>query len=75
MIIGVTGSEGKLGRATVTRLRAEGHDVVGFDLAGPAGAGFTRLDLADYGQVLTPSSESPHGIRGSMRSCTSPPSR
>lgn len=52
MIIGVTGSEGKLGKATVARLRAEGHDVIGFDLAGPAGAGFTRIDLADYGQVL-----------------------
>jgi len=52
MIIGVTGSEGKLGRATVARLRADGHEVVGFDLAGPAGSGFTRLDLADYGQVL-----------------------
>nr|WP_201468836.1 NAD(P)-dependent oxidoreductase [Microbacterium hydrocarbonoxydans] len=52
MIIGVTGSQGKLGRATVARLRDEGHEVVGFDLAGPQGAGFTRLDLADYGQVL-----------------------
>lgn len=52
MIIGVTGSEGKLGRATVTRLREEGHEVIGFDLTGPAGPGFTRIDLADYGQVL-----------------------
>lgn len=52
MIIGVTGSEGKLGRATTARLRADGHEVVGFDLAGPAGAGFTRVDLTDYGQTL-----------------------
>lgn len=52
MIIGVTGSEGKLGRATVARLRDEGHEVIGFDLAGPGGPGFTRLDLGDYGQVL-----------------------
>nr|WP_314845468.1 NAD(P)-dependent oxidoreductase [uncultured Microbacterium sp.] len=52
MIIGVTGSEGKLGRATVHRLRQEGHEVVGFDLAGPAGPGFVRVDLRDYGQVL-----------------------
>lgn len=52
MIIGVTGSEGKLGRATLARLRDEGHEVVGFDLAGPADPGFTRLNLGDYGQVL-----------------------
>lgn len=52
MIVAVTGSEGKLGRATVKRLRERGHTVVGFDLHGPAGAGFTRVDLADYGQTL-----------------------
>lgn len=52
MFIAVTGSEGKLGRATTARLRADGHDVVGFDLAGPAGPGFTRVDLTDYGQTL-----------------------
>ena len=52
MIVGVTGSEGKLGRATVERLRNGGHTVVGFDLHGPAGAGFTRVDLGDYGQTL-----------------------
>ncbi len=52
MIIAVTGSSGTLGRATVERLRADGHDVVGFDLAGPAGPGFTRVDLSDYGQTL-----------------------
>ncbi|MET0782505.1 MAG: NAD(P)-dependent oxidoreductase [Microbacterium sp.] len=52
MIVGVTGSEGKLGRATMRRLRAGGHTVTGFDLQGTAGAGFTRVDLADYGQTL-----------------------
>jgi nucleoside-diphosphate-sugar epimerase len=52
MIVGVTGSEGKLGRATVRRLREGGHTVVGFDLTGDAGPGFTRVDLADYGQTL-----------------------
>ncbi len=52
MRIGVTGSGGKLGRATVDRLRADGHEVIGFDLTGVAGAGFTRVDLADYGQTL-----------------------
>ena len=43
MIIGVTGSEGRLGRATTARLRADGHAVVGFDLTGRR-AGFTRVD-------------------------------
>lgn len=52
MRIGVTGSGGKLGGATVERLRADGHDVIGFDLAGTPGAGFTRVDLTDFGQVL-----------------------
>jgi len=52
MIVGVTGSEGKLGRETTRCLRERGHTVVGFDLQGDAGAGFTRVDLADYGQTL-----------------------
>lgn len=52
VIIGVTGSGGRLGRATVEHLRAEGHEVVGFDLTGTPGPGFTRVDLADYGQTL-----------------------
>ncbi|NHI15743.1 NAD-dependent epimerase/dehydratase family protein [Microbacterium excoecariae] len=52
MIIGVTGSNGKLGRAVVERLGGERHDVVGFDLAGPTGPGFTHVELGDYGQTL-----------------------
>ncbi|MGF3057099.1 NAD-dependent epimerase/dehydratase family protein [Microbacterium sp. YY-01] len=52
MKIAVTGSSGKLGSATVQHLRDEGHEVIGFDLHGTAGPGFTRVDLADYGQVL-----------------------
>lgn len=52
MRIAVTGSNGKLGSATVERLRADGHDVVGFDLNGAGGPGFTRVDFADYGQTL-----------------------
>lgn len=51
-MIGVTGSGGKLGRATVERLRSDGHDVVGFDTVGTPGPGFTRVDLSDYGQTL-----------------------
>jgi nucleoside-diphosphate-sugar epimerase len=67
MRVAVTGSSGKLGVATVDRLRAEGHEVVGFDRVatvgpgGPRGLGrtagmgdmaFTTVDLGDYGQVL-----------------------
>lgn len=52
MIVGVTGSDGKLGRATTAVLRERDHTVVGFDLQGPAGPGFTRVDLSDYGQTL-----------------------
>jgi len=50
--VAVTGSSGKLGSATVERLRADGHEVVGFDRDGRPGVGFVRVDLADYGQVL-----------------------
>jgi nucleoside-diphosphate-sugar epimerase len=52
MRVAVTGSSGKLGSATVERLRADGHEVVGFDRDGTPGAGFVRVDLTDYGQVL-----------------------
>lgn len=52
MYIAVTGSSGTLGRTTVERLRADGHEVIGFDLTGIPGEGFTRVDLSDYGQML-----------------------
>jgi nucleoside-diphosphate-sugar epimerase len=52
MRIAVTGSSGKLGRATVARLRADGHEVLGVDQQGEPGPGFTRVDLGDYGQTL-----------------------
>lgn len=52
MFIAVTGSNGTLGRATVERLTADGHEVLGLDIAGPSGFGFTRVDLSDYGQTL-----------------------
>jgi nucleoside-diphosphate-sugar epimerase len=52
MYIAVTGSSGTLGRATVERLRGDGHEVIGFDLMGAPGEGFTCVDLSDYGQTL-----------------------
>jgi nucleoside-diphosphate-sugar epimerase len=52
MRIAVTGSNGKLGRASTARLLADGHDVIGFDLDGTPGPGFTRVELRDYGQTL-----------------------
>lgn len=52
MRIAVTGSSGKLGTATVERLLADGHDVLGLDLHGTPGPGFTRVDFTDYGQTL-----------------------
>jgi nucleoside-diphosphate-sugar epimerase len=52
MRIAVTGSSGKLGRATVAELRTGGHEVLGLDQQGEPGTGFTRVDLGDYGQTL-----------------------
>jgi nucleoside-diphosphate-sugar epimerase len=52
MKIAVTGSNGKLGRATVLALREAGHIVIGLDIAGADRATFTRLDITDYGQVV-----------------------
>lgn len=52
MRIAVTGSSGKLGRAAVAGLTADGHEVLGLDQQGTPGAGFTRVDLLDYGQAL-----------------------
>lgn len=52
MFIAVTGSNGILGRATVERLKADGHEVLGLDIVGPGGFDFTRVDLSDYGQTL-----------------------
>lgn len=52
MRIAVTGSSGLLGRHTVDRLRADGHEVIGLDLVGIPGPGFTRVDFSDYGQTL-----------------------
>jgi nucleoside-diphosphate-sugar epimerase len=53
MRIVVTGGSGKLGRATVAELLANGHEVWNVDLAPPreAAGRFTRVDLTDFGQV------------------------
>lgn len=52
MRIAVTGSSGRLGSVVVRELRAQGHRVVGFDVAGTRGPDFVQIDLTDYGQVV-----------------------
>jgi nucleoside-diphosphate-sugar epimerase len=52
--VAVTGAAGKLGRAVVSHLRAQGWDVLSIDRVRPASAGdeFVAVDLTDHGQVL-----------------------
>ncbi len=52
MRIVVTGATGKLGTVVTSELREAGHEVVALDQAGPRVDGFTRVDLADYGQTV-----------------------
>lgn len=52
MRIAVTGGNGKLGRATVARLRDAGHEVTVLDVAGSERSAYTRVELTDYGQVV-----------------------
>ena len=50
MTIAVTGGSGKLGRAVVETLRAEGNEVVVLDRVPTAGG--VIVDLSDYGQTV-----------------------
>jgi nucleoside-diphosphate-sugar epimerase len=53
MYVVVTGSSGKLGRATVSALRAAKHRVVGLDINVPvAPAQSIRCDCTDFGQIM-----------------------
>jgi nucleoside-diphosphate-sugar epimerase len=52
MRILVTGGSGKLGSAVVTGLTDAGHSVTNIDAVGERGDGFSRVDLADYGQTI-----------------------
>jgi UDP-glucose 4-epimerase len=52
MTIAVTGGSGKLGRAVVERLRAEGNDVIVLDRVVERGTNGAVVDLTDYGQTL-----------------------
>ena len=54
MRVVVTGGSGKLGRAVVDDLAANGYDVANVDAAPPrdARSEFTRIDLSEYGQVV-----------------------
>ncbi len=52
MILAVTGGNGKLGRAVVERLRADGDTVIVLDRVVERGPGSTTVDLSDYGQTV-----------------------
>jgi len=53
MRIALTGGTGKLGRNVLSYLREAGHDVTNLDRAGERGPGFLRVDLTDYGAVVS----------------------
>lgn len=52
MRVAVTGGSGKLGRAVVARLRADGHDVLVLDRVAPRSDGALAVDLTDYGDAI-----------------------
>jgi UDP-glucose 4-epimerase len=53
MKIALTGGTGKLGTNVVKYLRDAGHEVTNIDRAGSRGPGFLRVDLTDYGAVVS----------------------
>jgi len=53
MKIALTGGSGKLGTNVVAYLRDAGHDVTNLDRAGERGSGFLRVDLTDFGEVIS----------------------
>ncbi|WP_022882832.1 NAD-dependent epimerase/dehydratase family protein [Gryllotalpicola ginsengisoli] len=53
MKIALTGGSGKLGRTVLALLREAGHDVTNLDRAGERGPGFLRVDLTDFGEVIS----------------------
>jgi nucleoside-diphosphate-sugar epimerase len=75
----VTGGSGKLGRAVLKDLIANGYQVLNVDQAPPPEpipCQTVRIDLTDYGQVLGRYwAASTSGADRSTRSSTSPPSR
>ena len=52
MRIALTGASGKLGSVVLTHLRDAGHEVMALDAVEQRGAGFTQIDLTDYGQTV-----------------------
>ncbi|HEY0247006.1 MAG TPA: NAD(P)-dependent oxidoreductase [Gryllotalpicola sp.] len=53
MKIALTGGTGKLGANVLAYLREAGHDVLNIDRVGQRGPGFLRVDLTDYGEVIS----------------------
>ncbi|GAA4166896.1 NAD(P)-dependent oxidoreductase [Gryllotalpicola daejeonensis] len=53
MKIALTGGSGKLGTNVLNYLRDAGHDVTNIDRTGERGPGFLRVDLTDYGAVVS----------------------
>jgi nucleoside-diphosphate-sugar epimerase len=53
MKIALTGGTGKLGSNVLAYLREAGHEVTNLDRAGAREPGFLRVDLTDFGEVIS----------------------